>query len=178
MKIQILRVCVLLVSISAASVLVWNATRNKEPKETRKDDVVSPSSMQSSSKSMIFDHIRIEDFSPITVEGGKVIFSSKEGFEMSEEEMRAWKLATEAELKPHLMSSSKSGPAMTLDEFFKFMEARQKATSKDDTESQEPLMHSSKSFSGPVFEPKELKKIIEGEKQEPNDLQELPPQEE
>jgi len=155
MKLQILRVCVLLVSISAVSVLVWNATRDQKPKHTQEDDKISPKKMQGSSKMKvivtadIIEDITSEDDNIVgdkVPDGDALIFSSKSGLVDS----KAW-----------------------LD---MISELRKKADLNSELE--EPLMHSSKSFIGPVFEPKELKNIIEGKKQDPTDLQVLPPQEE
>jgi len=215
-----LKVLVLLVSISAASALVGNATRNKGAMTREANDAISPANMQGSSKSkaigqnlFIFEPSEVdasdlivspksggiiepEDISEIAGSGepaskvtdeevkamrDALLSTSKSGRIMSDDKIREMlenkaKLKAEmvVESKPHLMSSSKSGPAMTLDEFLRFMEAKQKASPKEDAESHEILMHSSKSFSGPIFKPKELEKIVEGDKKEDGLL---PPQE-
>lgn len=222
MKIQILRAVVLLVSISAASVLVWNATRNKEDAERGSKDSFSSGEMQGSTKSKaVVDPGNLKFFEPDRVDASDLIESpksggiiepediskiaesadpepkvtdeevkrtrdmmmstSKSGRIMSDDKIREmlekkakFKAEMVVESKPHLMSSSKSGPAMTLDEFLRFMEAGQKASPKDDAEIHEILMHSSKSFSGPIFKPKDLEKIVEGDKKEDGLL---PPQE-
>ena len=102
--------------------------------------------------------------------------TSKSGRIMSDDQIRKMledqkNEESKVKEKPHLMHSSKSGPAMGINDLYKFMEAMQKASPNDHIESQEPLMHSSKSFSGPVFEPKELKKIIEGKNQKSNNIE-------
>jgi hypothetical protein len=53
MKFKILKVLALLVSISAASALIWNDIRDQKPKESRKDGVISQESMLRSTKSMV-----------------------------------------------------------------------------------------------------------------------------
>jgi hypothetical protein len=177
-----LKVIVLLVSISAASVLVWNAARDQKSKQVEEKGVITPKKMQGSSKMKVVvtaDIIESMDSDSKVIDEevkamrDALLSTSKSGRIMSDDKIREMlekkeKLKAEmvVESKPHLMSSSKSGPAMTFDELLKFMEAKPKASPKDDAENHEILMHSSKSFSGPIFKPKELEKIVEGDKKE------------
>lgn len=144
MKIQILKVLVLMVSISAASVLVWNATRDKKPKETQKDGVISPESMQGSIKSRaVVDFVEIKQLDINPIEGDDLIFSSK------------------------------SGPVDSKSWLDMISELREK--SKSNSESEPPLMHSSKAFIGPIIEQEDLEKILEPEKRDTNAEQKFPP---
>lgn len=153
MKIQILRVFVLLISISAASVLVWNATRERKSDEVREEGVVAPESMLPSSKLRVIVNANL--IKEITPEDDNIVEDQTPN-------------------KDTLLFSSKQGPVDSkpwLDMYFK---KREKVGSNSVLEA--PLMHSSKSFSGPIFKPKDLEKIIEPEKRDPNAEQVLPPQ--
>jgi hypothetical protein len=148
MKSKILRTLVLLVSISAASVLIWNATRDQKMKQAEEEEKISPKKMQGSSKMAVIvtadiienisteDNYIVEDKVP---NGDTLLFSPKWG-------------AVDSKTWLDMISDVKINAGLN-------------------SELEGSLMHSSKSFIGPVFEPKELKEIIEGENQEANEIQ-------
>lgn len=181
MKLQILRVCVLLVSISAASVLVWNATRDQKPKENRKDEVISQESMLGSSKSKavgvdLFEFEQETYVYEVTDEEVKrtreaMLSTSKSGRVMSDDQIR--EMLEERKKEKKLMPSSKSIDAILRPEDVGKLIQGSKTDKKSDS-----FMHSSKAPLGPLIDQKDLETIIEGKKQDSNDLQKLPPQEE
>jgi hypothetical protein len=157
MKIHILRVLVLLVSISAASVLIWNASRHQKPHETQEGSTFDPDDMQVSPKSgpmLSSDDIKTLDNDPLVNYGTKI-----EGIPVDISEVT------------NFIPSSKSIDAiLKAKDVEGIIEGR-----KTENKQEPPLMSSSKS-SLPIFEPKDLEKIIEPEKRDPNAKQELPPQ--
>lgn len=205
-----LKVLVLLVSISAASALVWNATREQKPKDVREKSAFTTEELQGSSKSRAvvgFDEIKQLDFKP--VESDDLIASPKSGGIIEPEDIseivesdKSVPKVTDEEVKrtrDMMMSTSKSGIIMSDDKIREMLEDQKKEElnqkskphlmpssksidailrvkdveeiiegSKLEKKQETPLMHSSKSFSGPLFKPKELEKIIEGEKKDPN----------
>ncbi|MFN6269562.1 MAG: hypothetical protein ACK40T_04145, partial [Akkermansiaceae bacterium] len=72
-----LKVLVLLVSISAASVLVGYAARNKKPAERDGRDAISAAEMQGSSKSKIIGQVFLNVESEDTLDANILAPSSK-----------------------------------------------------------------------------------------------------
>jgi hypothetical protein len=134
MKIQILRLFVLLISISAASVLVWNATRDKKSKQVQKEDMISPSSMQGSSKQKA------------VVDSGMIFEFEQETFvyEVTDEEVKR--------TRDMMLSTSKSGIIMSDDKIREMLEAQRK---------ERKLMPSSKSIDA-ILKPKDVEEMVEG----------------
>ncbi len=175
----------LLVSISAASVLVWNATRDQKPKQAE-EDKISPKKMQGSSKmktvitadiieTMETDYIvtdeevkRTRDMMLSTSKSGRVMSDDKIREMLEEQKKEELKHKTQKNLIP---SSKSMDPILTPIDIKDFIEG-------NDVEKKAPLMHSSKAPLGPLIDQKDLENIIEGKKQDSNDLQKLPPQEE
>lgn len=177
MKIQILRVLVLLVSISAASVLVWNATRDQKPMETQEEYKISPKKMQGSSKMktvITADIIETMD-SDIAVTDEEVkrtremmLSTSKSGRIMSDDKIR--EMLEEQKKEPKLMPSSKS-----IDAILKPKDVEEMV------EGREPrikLIPSTKN-PGRILDKQEVEEIIEGKKSDFEKPVEpvLPPQE-
>jgi hypothetical protein len=162
MKIQILRACVLMVSISAASVLVWNATRDQKPEEVeekQEEDKISPKKMQGSSKARVV--IDPENIIEITQEEtGESQKTPHSDSTVTDEEVKRMREA--------MLSTSKSGKVMSDDQIREMLEERKKEIK---------LMPSSK-VSSAILRSKDLEEMIEGKKPDQSDLQELPPQEE
>lgn len=178
MKIQIFRVFVLVVSISAASVLVWNAARDKKSKQVQKEGVISPSSMQGSSKSKavgldIFEFVEEPAVTAVADEEvektrNAMLSTSKSGIIMSDDEIREMLEAQKKERK--LMPSSKS-----IDAILKPKDVEEMV------EGREPrikLIPSTKN-PGRILDMQEVQEIIEGEKSDFEKPVEpiLPPQE-
>lgn len=161
MKFKILRVCVLLVSVSAASVLVWYAAQKKP--EQKHDNTILTEEMQGSSKSRVVvgaDNIR-------EISQGDLAVSPKSGPILDDEELREMveprveSAVTEEEVKKMrdmMMSTSKSGRIMSDEDIRKMLEDQKKEALE--IKSKLRLMPSSKSIA-PIFEPKDVKNFVE-----------------
>ena len=141
MNIRILRVCVLLVSISAASVLVWNATRDQKPKQTQEEKKISPKKMQGSSK--VREIIGADVIEEITQETELPI--------VTDEEVKNTREA--------MLSTSKSGRVMSDDQIREMLENRKKFELKHEKEQR--FMPSSKSIDA-VLRRNDVEGLIEG----------------
>lgn len=118
----------LLVSISAVSALVWNATRNQKSDETLNNGSISSEEMLGSSKSKAvgvdFDFME-----------GDLAVSPKSGPVVTDDELRkmvedpAEAKVTDEDVKrtrDTMMSTSKSGRIMSDDQIRKMLEERKK----------------------------------------------------
>jgi len=122
------------------------------------------------------DEVVAHDLAPSSKSGGLI---EPEDIEEIVEGDKSAPKVTDEEVKrtrDMMMSTSKSGRIMSDDQIREMLENQKKEALKQKTDPH--LMPSSKSFSGPIFEPKELEKIVEGEKQDSNDQQKLLPEEE
>lgn len=160
MKLQILRVCVLLVSISAASVLVWNATRDQKPKQAEEEDKISPKKMQGSSKvRVVIDSDNIKELTQ--AEADEFIDSPHSQSNVTDEEVKR--------TRDMMMSTSKSGKIMSDDKIREMLEDRKKEELK--LKKEQKLMPSSKSIDA-ILSRRDVQEIIESSKtenqQEPN----------
>lgn len=147
-----LRVLVLLVSISAASVLVWNATRNKGGSN---EETFGSDEMIGSSKSMPLD-MDLLHFEPVDMQAspksGPIILPDEvaeivEGkpseVTVTDEEVK--------KMRDSMLSTSKSGIIMSDDKIRELLENQKKVK----------LMPSSKSLDA-VLVPLDLRGIVEG----------------
>lgn len=151
MKIRILRVCVLLVSLSAASVLVWNATRDQKPieaKESKQEDKISPKKMQGSSKvRVIIDSDNIKEITQ--PEAYEFLIGPDSGSAVTDEDV--------TKMREVMLSTSKSGRVMSDDQIREMLEDRKKVEPKHEKEQR--FMPSSKSIDA-VLRPEDVEKII------------------
>ena len=151
MKFKILRICVLLVSVSAASVLVWYATQNNKLDQEKNKTTISPEEMQGSSKSkVIVGADKIREMSQDEAEGFIRDIEANNGPTVTDEEVKR--------TRDMMMSTSKSGRIISDDDIRKMLEEQKKAESE--IESKLRLMPSSKSIA-PILEPEDVKKIVE-----------------
>ncbi len=107
MKIRILKVLVLLVSISAASVLVWNAARDQKPKGTQKKPAAK---IESREVSDVVENPFQPKVTDAEAKAKREILmnSSKSAIMVSDDEVRKMLEQPVGIVKPHLMHSSKS----------------------------------------------------------------------
>lgn len=139
---KVLKVLVLLVSIAGASALVWNATRDRKPEEARKEGVISPKSMQGSSKSKAI------------VDSGVILsFAEESGVpEVTDEEVKA--------MRDSMLNTSKSGIIMSDDKIREMLEKRAKLKDEKEVDSNpELLLSGSKSRVAISYD--DLRKIAE-----------------
>lgn len=151
----------LLVSISAASVLVWNATRNRRPAERGSKDTISPTEMLGSSKSKAIGK-ELFDYEPENaVDANILVPSSKSALVLDADEAidiidgSIFSKVTDEEVKrtrDMMMLGSKSGRVMSDEEIRKMLENQKKPRK---------LMPSSKSIDA-ILRPDDVKEVIEG----------------
>lgn len=177
---KILKVVVLLLSIAGGSLVVWNATRDKG---ANNKDEISSKEMIGSSKSKMTGldlHGFDSDYLQASPKSGPIM-DPEDVAEIVEDEPSEITVTDEEvkKMRESMLSTSKSGRIMSDDKIREMLEGqkREKAKAKAQAIPEQNLLRSSKSFSGSIIEGAELKKIIEGEKQDPSDLDELPPQE-
>ncbi|MCE2959703.1 MAG: hypothetical protein ACK46A_08195 [Akkermansiaceae bacterium] len=173
-----LKVLVLLVSISAASVLVWYAARNKKPAERDGRDAISAAEMQGSSKSKIIGQVFLNVESEDTLDANILAPSSKSAgiigpddiSEIVESDEGEFKVTEEevSRMRDMMMSTSKSGRIMSDEKIREMLEDQKKEEFKH--EKSRKLMPSSKSIDA-ILKPEDVKEIIEGD--EPKNLPEL-----
>jgi hypothetical protein len=179
-----LKVLVLLVSISAASALVWNATRNKKPAERDGKDAISAAEMQGSSKSKIIGQVFLNVESEDTLDANILAPSSKSAgiigpddiSEIVESDESAPKVTDEEvkRMRDMMMSTSKSGRIMSDDKIREMLEDLKKEELKPKPDPH--LIPSSKvMIMEPIFDFKTLEKIIENKKEEKKEGVELIP---
>ena len=112
-----------MVSISAASVLVWNATRDQKPEEVeekQEEDKISPKKMQGSSKARVV--IDPENIIEITQEEtGESQKTPHSDSTVTDEEVKRMREA--------MLSTSKSGKVMSDDQIREMLEERKKESS-------------------------------------------------
>lgn len=150
----------LLVSISAASALVWNATRDKEATAPDSSAPLGSGEMQGSTKSKaVVDPGNLKFFEPDRVDANDLIESPKSGGVIEPEDISI--IAESAEPEPKvtdeevtrtrdmLMSTSKSGRIMSDDQIREMLENKAKLKAEMVVESKPHLMNSSKS--GPAM---------------------------
>jgi hypothetical protein len=154
MKMRILRLSVLLLSVSAASLLVWHAARGRNQDKPGKDAVIAPESSQGSGKSKAIG----ADLSEFT----------EQPFvpPVTEEEVKT--------VRDAMLSTSKSGVIMS-DQAIREMLERQKKAFPGEKDGRNPEADLIPSSKNPVrlIEPKELRKLVERIDGEPS-AQELP----
>lgn len=164
-----LKVLVLLLSIAGGSLVVWNATRDRG---AANGDEIKPKEMIGSSKSRVtVDFIEFDSDDLVQSPKSGIFIEPPDISEIAEDQKTGIKV-TDEEVKrtrDAMLSTSKSGIIMS-DEKIREMLEEQKM--------QKPhLMHSSKVMIGPIIIQKDLEKMVEGEKQDPKDPGQLPPQE-
>jgi hypothetical protein len=164
-----LKVIVLLLSVSVASVLVWNAARNQNPAKRGSKDTISPAEMQGSSKSKaigqdLIDFEREEvvahDLAPSSKSGGliepediqEIVESDKSASKVTDEEVKR--------TRDMMMSTSKSGRIMSDEKIREMLEQQKKE--ELEYKKDRKLMPSSKSIDA-ILKPKDVKEIIEGD---------------
>jgi hypothetical protein len=146
MKLQILRVCVLLISISAASCLVWNASRKEEPK---KESAVDSANMQFSTKSG--PPMSPNDVKQLDKKGASDFKAPIEGIPVKSLE------------SGDLMPSSKSIDAILTRRDLEGLRRGDEAKQRTD------IMSSSKNPNR-LIEPKDVEEMIEGKNQKSNNI--------
>jgi hypothetical protein len=149
MKFKILRVLVLLISISAASCLVWNASRNEKLK---KESKVDPDDMQFSSKSGPM--MSPDDVKQLDNKGANDFKAPVEGIPVKSSESR------------DLMSSSKSIDAILSPSDLEGLREGNKTKQRID------LIPSTKNPNR-LIEPKDLEKMIEDKNQKSNNIEDV-----
>jgi hypothetical protein len=166
-----LKVLVLLVSISAASVLVWYASRNTNRAEQGSNDTSVVPDMQVSSESKANGSLFRD--SQGEVAAGDLVLSPKFGIIIETEDISEVvessaprPKVTDEEVKrtrDAMLSTSKSGRVMSDDKIREMLEGQKKEALKQ--KSDPHLMSSSKKIDSLLLA-KDLKKIVEGEKKE------------
>jgi hypothetical protein len=151
MKFKILRVLVLLISICAASCLVWNASRNEKLK---KESKVDPDDMQFSSKSGPM--MSPDDLKKLDGKGANDFKTPIEGNPAKSLESR------------DLMSSSKSIDAILTPSDLEGLRVGDFAKHRQSID----LIPSTKSPHR-LIEPKDLEKMIEDKKQKSNNIEDV-----